>query len=293
MTQLTSINFAFDRVEVPNIVVVRAGLDLPGLCAAMRRLGVIGHDASDDCSALALLDDIGRPDLLILNLASASAGLLKWVTAAAIAGTLPPIIAVADADSADLAGSVLLSRAVEFVAPDATVEAIEEALRSALAGRGGFALGEQPQPDLMSVGALSREVERIAAALAALAARERGGSQRRTEVTAAMVRGIIKARRARERFLPADLFSDPAWDMLLDLTAARLEGRCVSVSSLCIAAAVPTTTALRWIRNLCEVGVFERRIDPGDARRAFIVLSEPTSAAMIDYLATLRGCLPV
>jgi len=36
--------------------------------------------------------------------------------------------------------------------------------------------------------------------------------------------------------------ADPAWDMLLDLTAARAESRAVSVSSLCIAAGVPTTT---------------------------------------------------
>lgn len=293
MTQFSSIHLAFDRVEVPNIIVLRAGLGLAGLDAAMRRLGLIAHEAGDAAAALDLLGGFDRPDLVILNLAAAPAGLLRWIAAAAIAGTCPPILAVADAASADLAGSVLLSRAVEFVAPDAPAEAIEAALRAALAPTGGCALGEQPQPDLLSVGALSREVERIAAALAALAAQERGKAPRRTEVSAALVRGIIKARRARERFLPADLFSDPAWDMLLDLTAARLEGRYVSVSSLCIAASVPTTTALRWIRNLCEVGVFERRTDPGDARRAFIVLGEPTARAMNAYLEALTGCLPV
>ena len=73
--------------------------------------------------------------------------------------------------------------------------------------------------------------------------------------------------------------------MLLDLTAARAEARAVSVSSLCIAAGVPTTTALRWIRNLCESGLFERRDDPHDARRAFIALAEPSAAAMANYLA--------
>jgi hypothetical protein len=41
-----------------------------------------------------------------------------------------------------------------------------------------------------------------------------------------------------------DLFADPGWDILLDLYAARQEGKQVSVSSLCIAAAVPPTTAL-------------------------------------------------
>jgi hypothetical protein len=49
-----------------------------------------------------------------------------------------------------------------------------------------------------------------------------------------------------QHFVPA-LFADPAWDILLDLAAARIDGRMVAVSSLCIAAAVPATTALRWI----------------------------------------------
>ncbi len=73
--------------------------------------------------------------------------------------------------------------------------------------------------------------------------------------------------------------------MLLDLACAATEGHDVAVSSLCIAAAVPTTTALRWIKNLCDAGMFERRDDPRDARRAFISLSGETLAAMARYLA--------
>lgn len=58
-------------------------------------------------------------------------------------------------------------------------------------------------------------------------------------VTAAQVRDLLRARRLRADFLPGDLFADPAWDMLLDLLAAHLDQERVSVSSLCIAAAVP------------------------------------------------------
>ena len=36
-----------------------------------------------------------------------------------------------------------------------------------------------------------------------------------------LVRRIIRQRQLRARFFEADLFADPAWDMLLDLTAAR------------------------------------------------------------------------
>ena len=76
--------------------------------------------------------------------------------------------------------------------------------------------------------------------------------------------------------------------MLLDLTAARLEGRRVAVSSLCIAAAVPSTTALRWIKALTEQGVLIRIADPSDGRRIFIELSESAIEAMLAYIATVR-----
>jgi DNA-binding MarR family transcriptional regulator len=72
--------------------------------------------------------------------------------------------------------------------------------------------------------------------------------------------------------------------MLLDLAAARLEGNRVSVSSLCIASAVPTTTALRWIRSLSEAGIFERRTDENDARRTWIALSDGASDAVMVWL---------
>ena len=68
--------------------------------------------------------------------------------------------------------------------------------------------------------------------------------------------------------------------LLLDLGAALLEGRQVSVSSLCIAAAVPTTTALRWVKTMVDRGLFLRASDPEDARRAFILLSPQAESAL-------------
>ena len=38
-----------------------------------------------------------------------------------------------------------------------------------------------------------------------------------------LVRRIIRQRQLRARFFDGDLFADPAWDLLLDLTAARVE----------------------------------------------------------------------
>ena len=93
-------------------------------------------------------------------------------------------------------------------------------------------------------------------------------------VRAQQVRSVIKTRRLREHMFGADLFGDPAWDMLLDLYAARLEQKRVSVSSLQIASAVPSTTALRWMTRLEAKGLMIRHADPIDARRVFVALSD-------------------
>ncbi|MBR0553868.1 hypothetical protein [Stakelama marina] len=109
-----------------------------------------------------------------------------------------------------------------------------------------------------------------------------------TDVSAAEVRDVIRLRRLRARFFDAGLFADPAWDMLLDLFAARLERARVSVSSLCIAAEVPPTTALRWISTMTEAELFEREADPHDRRRAYIVLSERAADGMSRYFASAK-----
>ncbi|NJS14197.1 MAG: MATE family efflux transporter [Sphingopyxis sp.] len=113
--------------------------------------------------------------------------------------------------------------------------------------------------------------------------------RRRLARPSAPVRRVLRQRRAREQFFPADMFADPAWDMLLDLYAAQLEGQPVAVSSLCIAAAVPATTALRWIKTMTDTGLFERQADPRDGRRIFIGLSAQAAQAMERYFAALEN----
>ena len=102
-----------------------------------------------------------------------------------------------------------------------------------------------------------------------------------------LVRRIIRQRQLRARFFDGDLFGDPAWDMLLDLTAARAEHTRVSVTSLCIASGVPPTTALRWIGQMSEAGLFQRIEDEADRRRAFVALTDKAADAMARYFAEL------
>ena len=140
---------------------------------------------------------------------------------------------------------------------------------------------------------LSDEVGRIAATLARLSSGP-AAPPRRVEpaaggdvpdLSAETVRAVIRARRVRTRFFPEHLFADPAWDMLLDLLQAEIAQLRVPVSSLCIAAAVPATTALRWLKTLVQEGIFVRRADPHDGRRVFVELAPEASRALRRYFA--------
>ncbi len=100
-----------------------------------------------------------------------------------------------------------------------------------------------------------------------------------------LVRRIIRYRQMRAHHFGAELFADPVWDMLLDLAAARAEHRLVSITSLCIASGVPTTTALRYIKLLEDLDLIERTADTSDRRRRFVALSRKGAVAMARYFA--------
>lgn len=88
-----------------------------------------------------------------------------------------------------------------------------------------------------------------------------------------LARRMVELRRRRDASLGAELFSEPAWNILLHLFLAGAEGRIVSVSAACEGAAAPQTTALRRLRQLEEAGLIVRAGDPADARRAYVRLS--------------------
>jgi hypothetical protein len=141
---------------------------------------------------------------------------------------------------------------------------------------------------------LSEEVSRIASTLARLSTGPGPAPRAVIEhlpdgdlppLSSETVRAMIRARRLRARFFPEELFADPAWDMLLDLLQAEISHLRVPVSSLCIAAAVPATTALRWLKTLVSQGLFVRRADPHDGRRVFVELAPETSQSLRRYFA--------
>lgn len=155
-----------------------------------------------------------------------------------------------------------------------------------LAGRGGMPGGLAPRGEEFEdyQGRVRSPTRDYAAVPRSFVPEERTIDRQRAKA----VRRMLRQRRMREQYFPADMFADPAWDMLLDLYAARLERQPVSVSSLCIAAAVPATTALRWIKTMTDAGLFVREADPRDGRRIFIGLADATFDAMARYFEALE-----
>ena len=76
-----------------------------------------------------------------------------------------------------------------------------------------------------------------------------GGNEQ--DQLAAIARSEFHNRRRRDSLIRYDLFAEPAWDMLLDLYIQHHRGQPVAVDRLC-AAAITSTTALRWLRLLIE-----------------------------------------
>lgn len=265
--------------------------------AEVRLLGTTGFaDAAAELAAR------GAIDLILIEAAGTPSALLDAILARGDAMARDrgvALIATTDAEGLDAVAAQLLGGPAQILCAPSLAERVSAIALAKL----------RPAPRLREVGRdaesarlqrLNEEVARFADLLVRLTRGEdlprlgvrdpapgyRGPDM--VEVQPGEIRAAIRARRLRAQYFDGELFADPAWDMLLDLYAATLENQRVSVSSLCIAAAVPPTTALRWIGTMHEVGLFERHADPDDRRRAYIALSERGAAAMRAYLSAAR-----
>lgn len=236
--------------------------------------GVPGPEAFAD-----LPSDAGLLCLVSLETIDRVDGLLEGRTAACVFGEDRLLIAIALSDLAGIlrGGSAFDSNRAER----ARLQALALELARLAEQLGAITTGNDETPDALADRNMAYRAEDPADHGPAIPP----DPQR--------IRHLISLRRLRDRFFPSDLFADPAWDILLDLAASRLEHRSVSVSSLCIAAAVPPTTALRWIRMMTEQQLLARRADPLDARRMFVDLSDPAFDQLCGWFALVdaRGGL--
>ncbi|MEN2785997.1 hypothetical protein ACFOKI_09670 [Sphingomonas qilianensis] len=263
---------------------------------------------ADWADAATLLARPLRLDLLVLEAIG--------VCDAVLATALPPIIGEArrhgariivalEEDQIDTVANHAFGPHVDLLCRPSLTERVA-ALAVAAAGRPDAVVGEVGRDaEAARLRRLNEEVARIAETLAQLTRdgglppdrappgvgdrhNGYGAPPREDDVRASDLRQAIRARRLRGQFFDPTLLEDPAWDMLLDLYAAELERAQVSVSSLCIAAAVAPTTALRWISKMTEAGLLEREPDPFDRRRAFMALSVQARDGLRGYFAAVR-----
>ena len=289
--------------SAPAVVVLSSDMALPqevyrplaGLSARLT------HHVIDEPMSVGGL--AGAPDLLVITLSTdcRTLDVLEPFMAQAIAIHCPVIVSAPLSVIDQIPDSVW--HGCQAVLSDPDEVDFASAAAFALCSRPGLLNDVSRDMDAERLQRLADEVGRIARTLASMSASAHLPNGALADMrhqffaetesfldmpTAHDVRAMIRLRRLRDRFFDTSLFADPAWDMLLDLMAARLERVQVAVSSLCIAAHVPPTTALRWIKLMTDNGLFERVADPGDGRRIFIRLSDAAAAQMARLLQSVR-----
>lgn len=102
-------------------------------------------------------------------------------------------------------------------------------------------------------------------------------------------RALLAGRRRRAGCFRGVRFSDPSWDMILELYVATCEERKLAVTQLCDLSGSSTTTALRHIENMEALGYITRRPDPRDRRRSNVELAPFLAAALEGWLDFQRS----
>lgn len=155
-----------------------------------------------------------------------------------------------------------------------------------------FPASEPPPVSLAEIGRVLEETARLIRMHGDYAAGLPVAAGTEGEIGAADVRAVITARWMRRRYLGFEP-ADAAWSMMLELFAARLEGRTLSQTRLGIAAGLPQTTALHVTRRMLESGAFTRQADPGDRRLLLIGLGDGMTERMGDYLRAVGRLAPL
>ena len=111
------------------------------------------------------------------------------------------------------------------------------------------------------------------------------------EITGVAVRSIIDSRRLRDDMLGPGI-GDAGWALLLEVFAARLEGRRPGITRLIDMAELAPATAHRWIEVLTKRGFLVRRADPARAHAVLIDLTEEAADRLRAYLKAALSLSP-
>lgn len=206
--------------------------------------------------------------------------LLEELSARFMASRPLVTLVVTGQSSLQTAVHAMRSRAMDFLTKPVSLEDLSAALRRASAR--WMQMNGQ-----LSIAALVRMTEARNQALKPTTARSESEIPTEAQLQA-FARAVARSHQSRAKILDPDLFSDPAWDILLDLSLAAFDGKPVPVSSVCAATQAPLSTALRYVRQLTDSGLIRSWRDPNDKRRTLVELQPKTFESMKAYLIAAR-----
>lgn len=257
----------------------------------LQRSQIAHRTATSGSEGLSILDDDPSIDVIVTDL------MLPDIDGLGVLNALRPLLAgrpwiqaivVTGHPSMETAIQALRLEAVDFltkpVVPSDLIAAVQRARARA------FSMRFRDSKLSRTATAGRPSMDRSHAALKSAVSDSAPGSSAEptgAPLTPELVRRVIKARALRSRMFDASLFSDPAWDMLLDLMLAHLSGKQVYVTSLCIAAGVPIATAFRRIEDLAAKGLVTKTRDSKDTRRVFVELTEAGMQKMANYFGAV------
>ncbi len=250
----------------PRVLLVDDDIDvLIELQEGLAALGIPARTAATAEEALAMVERDPALQVIVTDLQMPRTDgieLLRKLSARPHARPFAAIVITGHA-SLDRAVGALRLHAVDFLQKPLSADEVAHAIRRA------FGLVEDDEAE--EAGA------RQAASPAAPTARP------------AYLKALVAARADRDALFAAGLFSDPAWEMMLDLAVAEASGRPISVTSLCIASGAPTTTALRRMDDLKAAGLIDRVPDPRDRRRVLVRLTAQGKERMEAFVSRQAG----
>jgi len=115
---------------------------------------------------------------------------------------------------------------------------------------------------------------------------ERAAATHNADLTE-FARQLLAGRKQRDRYFDPVLFSNPAWDILLNLYVADAEGRRLNVLESCTASTVPQGVALRWLGLFKQEEMVIEMPDPARPRHTVIRLTDQTRLTISSYLGSL------
>lgn len=98
-----------------------------------------------------------------------------------------------------------------------------------------------------------------------------------------LVSHVVHARRTRSDFFAPEIFSDPAWDILLVLFLAKVRGDGMTTNQLAKAAGASLSASVRWVDVLERTGLVQQKCDPLGGEAQMVELSPRGWSAMVQW----------